>query len=92
MKETDNEESGAAFSTGVINLFPSEWYVDDCKNYEILVWKRYSGGRGACYISNSGSLDLNIDDCRDHFFPFNNYYLFRFKVRSLPGPLIHPSF
>ena len=89
MKETDNRQQGASFTTGEINLSPSEWYADVCDDYEILVWKRYGTGRGACYVSNSGSLNLSIADCSSHNFPNNNFYLFRFQVRSLAGPLIN---
>ena len=87
MKETDNRMDSATFTTGEINLSPSEWYADDCEDYEILVWKRYGTGRGACYISSS-ELDLGIEECSEDSFPNNNYYLFRFEVRSLADPLI----
>ena len=89
MKETDNRQQGASFTTGEINLSPSEWYVNDCQDYEILVWKRYGTGRGACYISEA-VLDLAIDNCSEHSFPNNNYYLFHFEIRSLAGPLVSP--
>jgi hypothetical protein len=82
MYESDNELLPAHMVEG--SLSPNEWYVPDCMTYTITVWRTYLGnGRGVCYETDAGeTLSLNIGRCSPTFFPFNDFYTFKFKVSS----------